>query len=173
MLAACCLMPDACLLLAAWSLYTYQTHPRREAAFGRLHTGGLAFGRPPFVEPVVDGSGRCSIIKHQAASKHQASSSKHQASSRKHYQTGLQESGKKLRHPIRSDSQFLMRNFFSDEGSYPVYLCTYVTCDVYVCFLFLFFHPEHAGFYVFSRKNKTWGCAKIRLPIILMAMIHE
>ena len=63
---------------------TCQTHPQREAAFGRLHKGGAAFGRPPFVEPFVDGSGRCSSIKQQAASKHQASSSKHQASSIKH-----------------------------------------------------------------------------------------
>ena len=40
----------------------------KEAAFGRLHKGGAAFGRPPFVEPFVDVSGRCSSIKHQASS---------------------------------------------------------------------------------------------------------
>jgi len=43
--------------------------------------GGAAFGRPPFVESFVDGSGKCSSIKQQAPSKHQASSSKHQAAS--------------------------------------------------------------------------------------------
>ena len=60
---------------------TCQTHPPREAAFGRLHKWGAAFGRPPFVEPFVDESGRCSSIKHQASSiKHQASSIKHQES---------------------------------------------------------------------------------------------
>ncbi len=41
--------------------------PIKEAAFGRLHKGG-GLRPPPFVEPFVDGSGRCSSIKHQASS---------------------------------------------------------------------------------------------------------
>ena len=51
-LGDCYLMPGACL----------------------MHS---VFGRPPFAEPFVDGSGRCSSIKQQAASKHQAASIEH------------------------------------------------------------------------------------------------
>ena len=86
MLAVWCLMLNAwCLMLDAWCLNTCQTHPQRvpQRGGGRrpppLCGGGW---RPP---PFVDGSGRCSSIKHQASSiKHQASSIKHQASSIKH-----------------------------------------------------------------------------------------
>ena len=90
MFAAWCLMLDAwglrleawCLMLDGWCLNTCQTHPQRDPQRGGgrrpppLCGGGR---RPP---PFVDGSGRCSSIKHQASSiKHQASSIKHQASS--------------------------------------------------------------------------------------------
>jgi len=56
------------------------------------------------------------VFKHQAASKHQASSSKQQASSINHQAAntkmfGSEDPGKKLRKPVCSDSQSLMRNF--------------------------------------------------------------
>ena len=58
MLDAWCLMLDAwCLMLDAWCLNTCQTHPQRVPQRG----GGR---RPP---PFVDGSGKCSSIKHQAS----------------------------------------------------------------------------------------------------------
>ena len=40
-------------MLGAWCLSTCQTHPQREAAFGRLHKGG-GLRPPPFVETFVD-----------------------------------------------------------------------------------------------------------------------
>ena len=68
-------------MLDAWSLNACQPHPQRG--------GGL---RPP---PFVDGSGRCSSITQQAASKHQASSSKHQASSIKQQASSIKHQAPK------------------------------------------------------------------------------
>ena len=113
MLAAWCLMLACCLLLDAWTP-ARPIHKGRRPSAASTKGGGLR--PPPFVEPFVDGSGRCSSIKQQAASKHQASSSKHQAPSSKHWETGLWDSGKKLRNPVFPDSQFLIRKFLLYRG---------------------------------------------------------
>ena len=69
-LNTCCLMLVACSLFDASK--TCQTHPQREATFGRFHKGS-GLRPPPFCGTT------CEWVWQQAASKHQASSSKHQA----------------------------------------------------------------------------------------------
>ena len=58
-------------MLGAWCLNTCQTHPQREAAFGRLHKGGGGLRPPPPLwNPLCMGLAgvQASSTKHQASS---------------------------------------------------------------------------------------------------------
>ena len=110
MLDACWLMPDACLLLAAWCLNTCQTHPQR------VPQRGAAEGRPPLWRRPKAAS-LCGwvwqVFKHQAASSKQASGIKQQASSIKQQASSIKHQASVLS-PINAPRK--LKHFWPDRS---------------------------------------------------------
>ena len=96
---------------------TCQTHPQKEAAFGRQHTGRAAFGRSPVEKPFVEEPSRCSNIKQQAAGKQQTSS-RHQAACIQHQAARTRKLGSKTL--TRSQDCLFLPLSVSYERMYPL-----------------------------------------------------
>ena len=116
MLDACCLTPNACLLLAAWCLNTGLSYPQREAPAHPQRKGGL---RPPALCETL-----CGWV--WPVRKHLASISKHHIASIKHQQPELRDWALRLWQEIEKalfsqTPSFFWENVFSDEGG--VYSC--------------------------------------------------